>query len=92
MTKAINIRDGVNVFTLVDMLLTKGITQGERFNIKMKVGKRAKFRSFRATWDHGRFCESCGHYSVLTLKKGDKRYDFDTHFGCSFVSTQTLGQ
>ena len=91
MTKVINIRDGMNVYSVKCLILNAGIKQGERFNIKMKVKKRSKFRTFRATWEDDKYCESCGHYNVLHLHKGANVKTFDNHFGIAWVSFSTIG-
>jgi hypothetical protein len=90
MTKVINIKDGMSVWEFQQEMLRLGIQNNERFNIKMKVKKRNKFRSFRAFISQG-FCECCAIYIRLNLRKGKHVVSFDTHFGPSWVSFGSIG-
>lgn len=90
MTKVINIKDGMSAWDFQQEMFRLGIQENERFNIKMKVKKRNKFRSFRATWDSNGTCECCGPFIHLRLHKGIHTVSFDTHFGPSWVDRKSV--
>ena len=80
--------DFLSVWEFHEMLKAKGITQpDQKFNVKLKIGKKKKFKSFRfVSYDDTGGCSCCGTRYQITLKKGNKMISAcNMHFPYSIV-------
>jgi hypothetical protein len=81
---------GLSVGLFNEILLAEGVTLGDKFRLKFKKGKHWKLKKFHLITFGYCICESCGGYSEMTLKKGDKYLEFDNHFGPSWVDGNAI--
>ncbi len=61
-------------------LFNRPLVNGTRIGVSWKIGKRRKLRSYKVNWQGG-YCDSCGHFTEITLTKGDKSVTMDNHRG-----------
>ena len=63
---------------------------GDKFGLKMKKGKRWKFKSFRMFNMESRVCESCGPYDSVSFHNSKHHLHFDSHFGPSYILAESV--
>lgn len=68
------------------LLLDNNIQEGDRFGISWKDGKRRKLKAYHLDEFRSHYCDSCGNYTVITLRKGAVSKSADTHLGSSVIS------
>lgn len=88
----------VDHYTLRTFFMDKDINPGDRFGVSWKRGKRRKLRTYKLVEFGSRYCDSCGHYTYVTVGKGDKTVSFDNHlspkstFSMSDLAEERVGQ
>jgi Fe2+ transport system protein FeoA len=89
MQKTLNVRDGMYVTEAARRLAEMGVCDGERINVRFRVKKQKKFKSFRVSIHHG-MCEYCGSWTKLTFRNSSMDRFFDDHNGVAFISPNDL--
>jgi hypothetical protein len=89
MQKTLNVRDGMSVREATQALRDLNVQDGERVNVKFRVKKRKKFKSFRV-WASSGDCGCCGSYNTLKMANSQLLLYFDDHTGPSYITPQSL--
>jgi hypothetical protein len=78
----------VYVWDLNRWFTEKNISEGTKFGISWKIGKKRKLRSYTITYHRFWETETWGDDIEITLKKGDDTFKMDNSWGINQISFQ----
>lgn len=81
---------GLSLSEFAELLDKNGGCHYSKVSLKFKVKSRWKLKKFKYHFSPGGYCDCCGHYAELELERNGKKMFFDSHFGPSYLTPDSI--